>query len=72
MTKIKLTKKSLLLIFIYLIIISAVLGILRTVFLKEYEEQYHFWISVLMGAFAVAALIGVIALTQRFSSKNDK
>jgi uncharacterized membrane protein HdeD (DUF308 family) len=51
MAAIKLTKKLLLLFFMCLIIISGVLGILRDVFLKEYEEQYHFWISVLMGVF---------------------
>jgi uncharacterized membrane protein HdeD (DUF308 family) len=53
----KLTKKSLLLVFIFLILISGVMGILREVFLKVYEEQYHFWISMLMGIIAVATMM---------------
>ena len=57
MTTMKLTKKSLLLVFIYLIVISGILGILREVFLKEYEERYHFWISVAMAAFGVATTL---------------
>jgi RsiW-degrading membrane proteinase PrsW (M82 family) len=70
MTTMKLTKKSLLLVFIYLIVISGVLGILREIFLKEYEKQYHFWISVSMAAFGVATMMGVMVFIQRFFNKN--
>ena len=51
------TKKTLLLLFIFVIITSGVMGIFREVFLKEYEELYHFWISVTMGAISGAAVI---------------
>ena len=43
-TNIKMNTKQLLVVLVFLILVSAVMGILREVFLKEYEEHYHFCI----------------------------
>lgn len=42
-------KKDVIVGVLLVIVISGVLGVLREVFLKAYEEKYHFWISVLFG-----------------------
>ena len=51
------TKKFVLLLFVCVVIISGVLGILRNLFLIEYEEQYHFWISITQGVIQGAATV---------------
>lgn len=59
------TKKLVLLLFIYLIVISVVLGTLREDFLKEYEKQYHFWISALIGFFTGGGTVVFVILAQK-------
>jgi cobalamin synthase len=71
-TNIKINTKQLLAVLVFLILFSAAMGILRQVFLKEYEEQYHFWISVLIGVFTGAAMMVFIVLAQQFFNKNEK
>jgi cobalamin synthase len=71
-TNIKINTKQLLAVLVCLILFSAAMGILRQVFLKEYEEQYHFWISVLIGVFIGAAMMVFIVLSRQFFNKNEK
>ena len=66
------TKKLVFLLFIYLIVISGILGILREVFLKEYEERYHFWISVLIGFFTGGVMVILVRILSGSLGKGGK
>jgi uncharacterized membrane protein YjjP (DUF1212 family) len=59
------TKKLVLLLFIYVVAVSGVLAILCEVFLKEYEKQYHFWISALIGVFIGGAMMVFVVLARK-------
>jgi uncharacterized membrane protein HdeD (DUF308 family) len=71
MKVIKMKTKQLLVILVFVILFSGVIGILREIFLKEYEEQYHFWMSVLIGVFTVVAAMVFIVLTRQFFNKKE-
>jgi uncharacterized membrane protein HdeD (DUF308 family) len=51
---IKLNVKQVWMVLGFLILVAGAMGILREVFFKNYEKQYHFWMSVLMGVLGVA------------------
>ncbi|MFA6186172.1 MAG: hypothetical protein WC770_03025 [Phycisphaerae bacterium] len=46
-------------------------AILRSIFLQKYEEQHHFLLSVLMGAFIALTMAAVMAIVKRFFYKNE-
>ena len=66
------TKKLALVLLAYIITISGVLGVLREVFLKEYEASYHFWLSVFSGVIIGVSSISLIWILGKKGTEKNK